>query len=69
VSNSKSSGLIAVLHADEPAADRAAALELYGRFVGDWDAEPTRRLASAIMVRERFISGGFSKVVRSRMSG
>jgi len=39
VSNSKSSGLIAVLHADEPAADRAAVLALYGQFVGDWDAD------------------------------
>jgi hypothetical protein len=39
VSNSKSSGLIAVLHADRPAADHAAALELYGQFVGDWDAD------------------------------
>jgi hypothetical protein len=39
VSNPKSSGLIAVLHADEPAADRAAVLALYGQFVGDWDAD------------------------------
>ena len=36
--NRKSSGLIAVLHADGPAIDRAEALGLYGRFVGDWDA-------------------------------
>jgi hypothetical protein len=39
VSNPNSSGLIAVLHTDAPAADRAAVLALYGQFVGDWDAE------------------------------
>jgi len=27
------------LHADGPATDRAAALALYGRFIGDWDAD------------------------------
>jgi hypothetical protein len=37
--NRKSSGLIRVLHADGPATDRAAALALYGRFIGDWDAD------------------------------
>ena len=39
MSNSESSGLIEVLHADKPASDHAAALELYGQFVGDWDAD------------------------------
>jgi hypothetical protein len=39
MSNRKSSGLIAVLHADGPATDRAEALGLYGRFIGDWDAD------------------------------
>jgi hypothetical protein len=39
VSNSRSSDLIPVLHADGPAPDRAGALELYGQFVGDWDAD------------------------------
>jgi hypothetical protein len=39
MSNRKSSGLIAVLHADRPAPDRADALALYGRFIGDWDAD------------------------------
>ena len=29
----------AVLHADGPDPERAEALKLYGRFVGDWDAE------------------------------
>jgi hypothetical protein len=29
----------AVLHADGPDPERAVALKLYGRFVGDWDAE------------------------------
>ena len=31
--------LITVLHADEPAADRADKLELYGQFVGDWETD------------------------------
>ena len=39
MSNRKSSSLMAVLHADRPAADRAEALALYGRFIGDWDAD------------------------------
>ena len=32
-----------LLHADEPNPEHAAALQLYGRFVGDWDAESTAR--------------------------
>ncbi len=39
MSNSKSSDLITLLHADGPAAERAQALALYGQFVGDWDAD------------------------------
>jgi hypothetical protein len=39
MSNGKASGLITVLHADGPAADRAEALGLYGRFIGDWDTD------------------------------
>src|SRR5579859_5866728 len=39
MSNTKSSGLIAVLHAGGPAPERADALALYGRFIGDWDAD------------------------------
>lgn len=35
----KSSGLIAALHAAGPAPDRAEALKLYGRFIGDWNAD------------------------------
>jgi hypothetical protein len=31
--------LAAVLHADGPDPERAEALKLYGRFVGDWDTE------------------------------
>ncbi len=31
--------MITVLHADGPAPDRAEALALYGRFIGDWDAD------------------------------
>jgi hypothetical protein len=30
--------LIAILHANGPATDRAEALAVYGRFIGDWDA-------------------------------
>jgi hypothetical protein len=37
--DSKSSGLIAALHAGGPAPERAEALNLYGQFVGDWDTE------------------------------
>jgi len=39
MSNSNSSGLIAVLHANGPATDRAEALALYGQFIGDWDTD------------------------------
>jgi hypothetical protein len=35
----KSSGLIATLHTDGPAPDRAEELKLYGQFVGDWHAD------------------------------
>jgi hypothetical protein len=34
-----SSGLISTLHAYGPAPDRADKLDLYGRLIGDWDAE------------------------------
>jgi hypothetical protein len=34
-----SSGLIAALHAEGPAPDRAGALKLYGQFIGDWNAD------------------------------
>jgi heme-degrading monooxygenase HmoA len=34
-----SSGLIGALHAGGPAPDRREALDLYGQFVGDWEAE------------------------------
>ena len=37
--NVERSDFAAVLHAQRPAPERAAALQLYGRFVGDWDAE------------------------------
>lgn len=33
------SGFAAALHADGPAADRAEALQLYGQFIGDWQAK------------------------------
>jgi len=39
MAHSKSSGLIATLHAEGPARDRAEALKLYGRFIGDWDTQ------------------------------
>lgn len=34
-----SSGFALALHAAGPAADRVEALDLYGRFVGDWEAD------------------------------
>ena len=42
--NMASNKLISVLHAEKPAADRAEKLQLYGRFVGDWE---TRIIAHA----------------------
>jgi len=39
MSNPNSGGLIAALHAEGPAPDRAEALSLYGQFVGDWRAD------------------------------
>jgi len=35
------SGFAAVLHSAGPAPDRAEKLDLYGRFIGDWEAEIT----------------------------
>jgi hypothetical protein len=34
-----SNQLISVLHAANPASDRAEKLQLYGRFIGDWEAK------------------------------
>jgi hypothetical protein len=34
-----SSGLASALHADAPAVDRADKLQLYGQFIGDWEAD------------------------------
>jgi hypothetical protein len=34
-----SNKLISVLHAEAPAPDRADKLQLYGRFIGDWDTK------------------------------
>jgi hypothetical protein len=31
--------LISVLHAEQPASDRAEKLQLYGQFIGDWDSK------------------------------
>jgi hypothetical protein len=39
MSEAASSELVAVLHADGPAADRREELDLYGRFVGDWQTD------------------------------
>lgn len=39
MSNPNSGGLIAALHAEGPAPDRAEALSLYGKFIGDWKAD------------------------------
>lgn len=35
----RSSQVVAALHADAPAADRAEKLQLYGRLIGDWEAD------------------------------
>jgi hypothetical protein len=37
--NIASNELISVLHAEKPAADRADKLQLYGRFIGDWETK------------------------------
>jgi hypothetical protein len=37
--NIASNELISVLHAETPAADRADKLQLYGRFIGDWETK------------------------------
>src|SRR5438876_1427318 len=37
--NIGSNHLISVLHAEAPAPDRAEKLQLYGRFIGDWDTK------------------------------
>jgi hypothetical protein len=37
--NTKSSDLIALLHADGPAPEHAEALKLYGQFIGDWETD------------------------------
>ena len=37
--NASSTELISILHTDKPATDRAEKLQLYGRFIGDWDAK------------------------------
>jgi hypothetical protein len=34
-----SNELISVLHAEKPAPDRADKLQLYERFIGDWDTK------------------------------
>src|SRR5262245_36519790 len=39
MSDLSSSGLIAALYANGRAADRTGQLDLYGQFVGDWDAD------------------------------
>lgn len=39
MSVANSTGLMAALHADRPAAAHADALSLYGRFIGDWESE------------------------------
>jgi len=49
MSNSKSSDLIAVLHADGAATDRAGELELYGQFVGDWDTDIVTYTADGVL--------------------
>jgi len=70
--NIASSKLISVLHAEKPAADRAEKLQLYGRFIGDWETKiiaHAPRLARAMKVRAKSISAGFSKAGPFRTSG
>jgi hypothetical protein len=66
---SKSSGLIAVLHASGPASDRAEALALYGQFIGDWDADIVSYAAVGTTAGAKFILAGFLKAARSRTCG
>jgi len=71
MSAQRSSGLSAALLADGPAPDRAEKLDLYGQFVGNWDADivtyspDVRRIAGTA----RSTLDGFWKAARSRMSG
>ena len=37
--NSRDSAFVAALHSDGPAADRAEKMQLYGRFIGDWEMD------------------------------
>jgi hypothetical protein len=46
--NMKDNDFPAVLHAKGPDPERAEALQLYGRFVGDWDAEITAHGADGL---------------------
>ena len=39
MSNSRDAAFIEALHSDGPAADRADKMQLYGRFVGDWEMD------------------------------
>ena len=45
MSNSRDSAFIEALHSDGPAADRADKMQLYGRFVGDWEMDSVYYLA------------------------
>ncbi|MGH7646620.1 MAG: hypothetical protein ACREND_00770 [Gemmatimonadaceae bacterium] len=42
------SGFATALHANGPAPDRADKLDLYGRFIGDWDAEVITHSADGV---------------------
>ena len=44
MSNSRDSAFVAALHSDGPAADRADKMQLYGRFIGDWEMDSTYHL-------------------------
>ena len=44
MSNSRDAAFIEALHSDGPAADRADKMQLYGRFVGDWEMDSVYHL-------------------------
>ena len=44
MSNSRDSAFVAALHSDGPAADRAEKMQLYGRFIGDWEMDSVYHL-------------------------
>ena len=72
MSNLRDSAFIEALHSDGPAADRADKMQLYGRFVGDWEMDSVyspARAARPAKARARSISAGPCRAAPSRTSG